>query len=52
MVIEGQVDGNNILDVYHTVRRLAEDIWKTPRPVPFECITFRMRGYATAKYAH
>ncbi|HQQ97392.1 MAG TPA: dehydrogenase E1 component subunit alpha/beta [Cyclobacteriaceae bacterium] len=47
--IEGvQVDGNNILEVYHTVRSLAADIRKTPRPVLLECVTFRMRGHEEA----
>jgi len=47
--IEGvQVNGNNILDVYSAVRRLAEDIRKNPRPVLLECLTFRMRGHEEA----
>ncbi|MFZ5971775.1 MAG: alpha-ketoacid dehydrogenase subunit alpha/beta [Bacteroidota bacterium] len=47
--IEGvKVDGNNILEVYDTVRSLAESIRKKPRPVLLECITFRMRGHEEA----
>ncbi|CAN5519950.1 dehydrogenase E1 component subunit alpha/beta [soil metagenome] len=47
--IEGiQVDGNNILEVYDTVRLLTEDIRKNPRPVLLECMTFRMRGHEEA----
>jgi 2-oxoisovalerate dehydrogenase E1 component len=47
--IEGvQVDGNNILDVYTTVSKLAESIRQQPRPVLLECITFRMRGHEEA----
>ncbi len=47
--IEGvQVDGNNLLAVYSTVKRLAEDIRENPRPVLLECITFRMRGHEEA----
>ncbi|TND08405.1 MAG: 2-oxoisovalerate dehydrogenase E1 component [Bacteroidetes bacterium] len=47
--IEGvQVDGNNILEVYDTVSRIAEDIRKNPRPVLLECVTFRMRGHEEA----
>ncbi|MBX2947362.1 MAG: dehydrogenase E1 component subunit alpha/beta [Cyclobacteriaceae bacterium] len=47
--IEGvQVDGNNILEVYSTVKKIAEDIRKNPRPVLLECITFRMRGHEEA----
>lgn len=47
--IEGiQVDGNNILEVYDTVSRIAADIRKNPRPVLLECVTFRMRGHEEA----
>lgn len=47
--IEGiQVDGNNVLKVYETVKRIAEDIRENPRPVLLECITFRMRGHEEA----
>lgn len=47
--IEGvQVDGNNILEVYSTVKKIAEDIRKNPRPILLECITFRMRGHEEA----
>jgi len=43
-----RVDGNNVLDVYHTIKTLAEDIRKNPRPVLVEAITFRMRGHEEA----
>jgi 2-oxoisovalerate dehydrogenase E1 component len=47
--IEGvQVNGNNILEVYQTVTKLAEGIRARPRPVLLECITFRMRGHEEA----
>lgn len=47
--IEGiQVDGNNVLKVYETVKKIAEDIRQNPRPVLLECITFRMRGHEEA----
>lgn len=47
--IEGvQVDGNNVLKVYETVKKIAEDIRQRPRPVLLECITFRMRGHEEA----
>jgi 2-oxoisovalerate dehydrogenase E1 component len=47
--IEGvQVDGNNVLEVYHTVKKIAEDIRKDPRPILLECMTFRMRGHEEA----
>jgi 2-oxoisovalerate dehydrogenase E1 component len=43
-----QVEGNNILEVYHTVSRLAEELRNNPRPVLLECVTFRMRGHEEA----
>lgn len=47
--IEGvQVEGNNILEVYSTIKKIAEDIRKNPRPILLECITFRMRGHEEA----
>jgi len=47
--MEGKrIDGNNILEVYQTIRELAEDIRRNPRPVLIECMTFRMRGHEEA----
>lgn len=47
--IEGvQVDGNNVLEVYHAVKNIAAEIRKNPRPVLLECMTFRMRGHEEA----
>ncbi|HOX82626.1 MAG TPA: dehydrogenase E1 component subunit alpha/beta [Chryseolinea sp.] len=47
--IEGvQVDGNNILEVYDTVRSIAEKMRGNPKPVLLECLTFRMRGHEEA----
>ncbi len=47
--IEGvQVDGNNVLEVYDTVKSLADSMRKKPRPILLECITFRMRGHEEA----
>lgn len=47
--IEGvKIDGNNVLEVYDTVKTLAESIRKNPRPVLLEAITFRMRGHEEA----
>jgi 2-oxoisovalerate dehydrogenase E1 component len=43
-----QVDGNNVLEVYDTVKRLAESMRKKPRPLLLECMTFRMRGHEEA----
>jgi len=42
------VAGNNILEVVHTLREVAESIRRRPRPVLVECITFRMRGHEEA----
>ena len=43
-----QVDGNNVLEVYAEIDRLAKQIRKRPRPVIVEAITFRMRGHEEA----
>jgi len=43
-----QVDGNNLLEVYHTVRSLAKKMRKNPKPVLLEAMTFRMRGHEEA----
>ncbi len=43
-----QVDGNNILEVYDTVKSLGESMRKKPRPILLECLTFRMRGHEEA----
>ncbi len=42
------IDGNNILEVYHTVSALAEEMRSNPHPVLLECMTFRMRGHEEA----
>jgi 2-oxoisovalerate dehydrogenase E1 component len=42
------IDGNNILEVYDTVKSLSEGMRKTPKPVLVECRTFRMRGHEEA----
>ncbi|WP_316802001.1 dehydrogenase E1 component subunit alpha/beta [Pedobacter nototheniae] len=47
--IEGvQIDGNNVLEVFDTIDRIAKDIRQNPRPVLLECLTFRMRGHEEA----
>ncbi len=47
--IEGiKLDGNNILEVYDTIKKLAESMRKKPRPVLIEAMTFRMRGHEEA----
>ena len=43
-----QIDGNNILEVYSTVKEIAESIRKYPRPIILECMTFRVRGHEEA----
>lgn len=43
-----QVDGNNILETFSTIKSLAESIRKKPRPILLECLTFRMRGHEEA----
>lgn len=42
------IDGNNILEVYHTVKQLRSEMVADPQPVLLECITFRMRGHEEA----
>jgi 2-oxoisovalerate dehydrogenase E1 component len=47
--MEGRrIDGNNLLEVYHTVSELAAGMRENPRPVLLECMTFRMRGHEEA----
>jgi len=43
-----QVDGNNILEVYETVKKIKHSQAKKPRPFILECMTFRMRGHEEA----
>ncbi|MEO1652986.1 MAG: dehydrogenase E1 component subunit alpha/beta [Bacteroidota bacterium] len=43
-----QIDGNNILEVYHTIKSIADDLRFNPRPVLVEALTFRMRGHEEA----
>ncbi len=42
------IDGNNILEVYNTIHKVAKDLRKNPEPVLIECQTFRMRGHEEA----
>lgn len=47
--VEGRrIDGNNILEVYHTIADIKNSIQESPRPVLLECMTFRMRGHEEA----
>lgn len=43
-----QIDGNNILEVYHSVKQIASSLREKPRPFLLECVTFRMRGHEEA----
>ncbi|MFM7079099.1 MAG: thiamine pyrophosphate-dependent enzyme, partial [Bacteroidota bacterium] len=43
-----QVDGNNVLEVYHAVKSIRQQMQHDSRPVLFECLTFRMRGHEEA----
>ncbi len=43
-----QIDGNNVLEVYDTVRQAAASIRKNPHPILIEAMTFRMRGHEEA----
>ena len=42
------IDGNNVLEVYFELDRIASDIRKNPKPVIVEAKTFRMRGHEEA----
>ncbi len=42
------IDGNNVLEVYHEVQKIAEDMRVNPGPFLLECRTFRMRGHEEA----
>ncbi len=42
------IAGNNILEVYQHIARIADSMRERPRPVLVECITFRMRGHEEA----
>ena len=42
------IDGNNILEVYHTVKSWSERMREFPQPLLLECKTFRMRGHEEA----
>ena len=42
------IDGNNILEVYDTIRGVREYCLKHQKPYLVECMTFRMRGHEEA----
>ena len=43
-----QCNGNNLLEVYHTIKEAAEEIRKNPKPILVECKSFRIRGHEEA----
>lgn len=43
-----QIDGNNILEVYATIQKIAAELRENPEPFLLECRTFRMRGHEEA----
>ncbi len=43
-----QIDGNNILEVFHTIRQAREYCIQNQKPILIECKTFRMRGHEEA----
>jgi 2-oxoisovalerate dehydrogenase E1 component len=42
------IDGNNILEVYSAIQRIAGELRARPEPFLLECRTFRMRGHEEA----
>lgn len=42
------IDGNNVLEVYQTVKEIAKIMREDRKPVILECKTFRMRGHEEA----
>jgi 2-oxoisovalerate dehydrogenase E1 component len=47
--IEGvKIDGNNLLEVYDTIKGVREYCIKNQKPYLIECLTFRMRGHEEA----
>ena len=43
-----QIDGNNILTVYETIKGVREYCIENQKPYLIECMTFRMRGHEEA----
>ena len=42
------IDGNNLLEVYNTIKWAKETIKNKPQPILIEAMTFRMRGHEEA----
>jgi 2-oxoisovalerate dehydrogenase E1 component len=43
-----KIDGNNVLEVYDTIKGVRDYCIKNQKPYLIECITFRMRGHEEA----
>lgn len=43
-----QINGNNLLEVYHAIKEVSAAIKKNNEPYLIECMTFRMRGHEEA----
>ncbi len=43
-----KIDGNNILEVYNTLKKCKKEIQKSSKPILIEAMTFRMRGHEEA----
>jgi 2-oxoisovalerate dehydrogenase E1 component len=43
-----KIDGNNLLEVYDTIKGVREYCIKNQKPYLIECMTFRMRGHEEA----
>ena len=43
-----KIDGNNILEVFSTIRKISAEMREHPEPFLLECVTFRMRGHEEA----
>ena len=43
-----KIDGNNIIEVFNTIRKIASEMRENPEPFLLECVTFRMRGHEEA----
>ena len=43
-----RIDGNDIVEVYSTIKSISKQIRKSPEPWLIECDTFRMRGHEEA----
>ena len=42
------IEGNNVIEVYKTIKEISKRIKDRPRPFLLECNTFRMRGHEEA----